>query len=244
MLDLNEAEEQREGTGGPIPPKSIVLVRMTVRQPKAEKTGPHPMVTRSDTGMEYLDCEFEVIAGQFEGRKVWDNLALAGVTDGQNKAADIAKRKLRAMVEAARNINPKDQTPNALAGRRIQDIGELQGMVFGIKVGCEKPKPNDKYVNNNIAYIITPDHEAYAHVMGGGEIVSEDPIPEIPQGAAGAGQSGKPAASWGAGNKSSAPQGQTNGAGKTAPSWAKPNAGSTPPPPAQSPPPGHPAYVG
>lgn len=218
VLDLNDAEEQREGTSGAIPPKSIVPVQLTIRRPKQGKEGFHPMVVASDTGYQYLDCEFEVMAGQFQGRKIWENLGLMGTSDGQKKGVEIAKRKLRAIVEAIRNIQPKDASPQAAQGRRLNSIEEIQGAFFGIKVGVEKPKSGDKYVNNSIALIITPDHEFYNQVMSGNDLITDEALPDIPP------ASGSPAPSWAAGGAAKAPAAAPPGQG----SWAAPKT-QTPP---------------
>lgn len=235
VLDLNQAPEQRE-SAGPIPPKSIVPVRLTIRQPKEGKVGFHPMVTRSDTAYEYLDCEFEVLAGQFQGRKIWENLGLQGQTDGQKRGVEIAMRKLRAIVEAVRNINPKDASPQAAQGRRLSSPEEIQGATFGVKVSCDKPKPGDRYVNNSISLVITPDHEFYGRVMAGEELITTEPIPEIPQNGAGASPqpgwtapASKPAApaqgtfgGWGAKQQQ---QPAAKPAHTSAPAWAQPTQG-------------------
>jgi hypothetical protein len=194
MLDLNEAEGQTEARGA-IPPESMVLVRLNLRTPKAGKTqGQYPLLTLASTGMEYLDCEFEVVSGSYSGKKMWDNLNIMGKvsTDNQRKSVDISKRMLRAITEAVRGIDPKDASPSAVQARHLQSFEQLQGVMFGVKVGVEKPMAGDRYVNNNIKRIITPDHECYATVMQGGEFISDKPVPEIPQAAGG------PSPSWAA----------------------------------------------
>jgi len=243
MLDLNQAGEQKEATGGPIPPKSIVLVRLTLRPTKTGKTpGSDPLLTRADSGMEYLDCEFEVLSGTFTGKKIWDNLNLCGAREeGQKKSVDITTRLLRAMVEAVRNINPKDQSPAAVQARKLQRLNELQGIVFGVRVGIKKIKPGDKYVNNTIYRIITPDHEFYAQVMNGQELISSEPIPEPPQANA------SPSPGWAAPGAAPKPDAPVQGvmAGKwgtvggqptvTPPAAANPNPGWATPPSTQGP---------
>ena len=232
MLDLNTAGEQKEAAGA-IPPKSIVPVRLTVRAPKAGSEGSHPLLTRSSNGLEYLNCEFEVMAGQFTGRKIWENLGILGHTEGQKKNVEISTRKLRAIVEAVRNINPKDQSPQAAQGRRLQSPEELQGILFGVKVGVEKPEAGDRYVNNTISLVITPDHEFYAQVMNGQELITNEPVPTIPQASA------SPAPGWAAPGaapaKPAAPvQGTFGGWGTQQPGQAVPAAPAHPAQPAHA----------
>ena len=178
-IDFNAADEQRESAGA-IPAGSMVKVRMTIRQP--EVAGSDPMLKLSKKGdCEMLDCEFEVIAGQFATRKIWNNYIVGGTTDGHHKAAQISMRTMRAIVEAVRGISPKDQSPTATQGRVLNTWSDLQGVEFGIVAGIDQPKPSDRYVNNTIKRILTADDEQYQHIMAGGEIITDAPIPEIPQ---------------------------------------------------------------
>lgn len=207
VIDLNDAEEQKESFS-PIPPDSMVLVRMTLLYPK-NNNGQSNFVGLSDSGYQFLNPELEVLSGKFTGRKFRENLGVGTILDtipqgqpvppdvkakgdNQAKAVQIAMRKVRAMVEASRNINPKDQSPAALQNRRLSDWRELDQMFFGIVVGVQKIKAGDRYVNNEIKKVITPDHEFYATVMQGGEFISDKPVPEIPQ------ASGGPSPSWAA----------------------------------------------
>lgn len=180
-INFNDAEEQRE-SAGTIPAGSMVKVRMTIRQPEANFVGTDPMLKLSKKGdCEMLDCEFEVISGQFAKRKIWSNYVVGGQTAGHAKATQISMRLMRAIVEAIRGISPKDQSGNAAQGRYLNSWADLQGAEFGIVVDVEKPQPGDRYVNNCIKRVITVDDEQFQHVMAGGEIITDAPIPEIPQ---------------------------------------------------------------
>jgi hypothetical protein len=180
-IDFNQSDEQRESLGA-IPAGSMVKVRMTIRQPEAGFVGSDPMLKLSKKAdCEMLDCEFEVIAGQFATRKIWNNYIVGGASAGHAKAAQISMRTMRAIVEAMRGISPKDASPAATKARVITQWGDLQGAEFGAVVGIDQPKPGDRYVNNTIKRIVTADDEQYGHIMAGGEILTDAPIPEIPQ---------------------------------------------------------------
>lgn len=180
-IDFNQSEEQREFLGA-IPPGSMVKVRLAIRQPESGFVGSDPMLKLSKKAdCEMLDCEFEVIAGQFATRKIWNNFIVGGASAGHAKAAQISMRTMRAIVEAMRGISPKDTSPAATKARVINQWGDLQGAEFGVVVGVEEPKAGDRYVNNSIKRIITADDEQYQHIMAGGEIITDAPIPEIPQ---------------------------------------------------------------
>lgn len=192
-IDLNDAEPQRDGSG-PIPPGSIVPVRLSLREADAKHAGnPDPLLSTSDTGYVYLNCEFEVLAGAFQGSKFWENLGVDGQTEKQMQGVRIAKRYLRAMVEASRNIQPDDVSPQAVAGRMLNAYADLQGMWFGVQVDCKRPKAGDRFVNNVLKKIITPKHEFYPQVMNGQDLITDTPVPVIPEAAAEA-----PQPAWGA----------------------------------------------
>lgn len=228
-VDLNQAEEQGVGSG-PIPEDSVVLVATEVRLPKAGKEGTaHPLFSRASSGYEYLDFEFTVISTKFKDRKIWQNYMLSftgAPTEKSNQAISISMRTLRAMVEAARKIHPKDATPPATKARIINDFSDLNGMLFPVVVGCEWGKANSegkRYLNNTIKRIVTPDDERFAKVFADpeGVIVSDKPFPPEPA-AAGSPAAGKPA--WGAPAAKTAAPAQATLPGATAaakPAWVR-----------------------
>lgn len=175
MIDLNTAEEQREGTGGAIPEDSIIPFKMTIRSPKAGKEGStHALFCKSSKGNEYIDCEFEA-QGSFAGRKIWQNFTLVG----SDQAAKISMRTLRAIVESSRGIAPSDSSPAATAGRQLSDWYDFNGMIFLAKLKCVvelSTKDGNHYVNNEFKKIMTPDDPEYSQ----GEFISDKPLPTIP----------------------------------------------------------------
>lgn len=196
MLDFNNAEPQSSGTGA-IPPDSCVILQMTIRTPRAGKEGSHPLLCRAQSGNEYLDVEFKVVRGQFEGREFWQNYTVAG----SEKASQISMRTLRAIIESSRGINPKDESPAAVQNRRLNDWTDFQGMQFMAKIGakCEKNiKDGRWYVNNDIKRVITPDAEEYAIIAQAGEIITNNPLPEAPPESGAAPAAGGAQRQWGA----------------------------------------------
>lgn len=181
MIDLGQAGQQKEGVRGTIPPQSIVKMRMEIRKPK-NPDPQDPAVTVFKSGLKGLDCEFTVISGQFEGVRIWENWFLPpsmqtiSMTSGQEKMCNGSFAKARAVVEAARNLDPADPAAN----RTIQSWFDLHSLEFPVKVGVNNPKPGDQYLNNNIIKVLTPGDEHYTTVMGGGEVISDKPLPEIP----------------------------------------------------------------
>lgn len=224
MINLSEAPEQKDGVKGPVPPKSIVKVKMEIRQPKKPDAS-DPAVTVFKSGLKGLDCEFTIIGGQFDGVRIWENIFLPPgmqsitLTKGQTGACNSGFSKARAIVEAARNLDPADPAAN----RTIQSWFDLHGLTFPVKVGIDTPKPGDLYINNNILKIITMADEHYAEVMAGGEVVTSEPIPEIPAATASA-PPAQPGAAWWGGAKdpqASAPATNTPPTPSNVPAWAK-----------------------
>lgn len=181
MINLNDADQQKGGNFGPIPKNSIVKVRIEIKEPKKADSGDQA-VTVFSTGLKGLDCEFHVVSGQFEGVRIWENIFLPPnmqtitMSKGQEGICNRGFSICRAIVDAARNLDVNDTAAN----RNINSWFDLHGLEFPVKVGINDIKPGDKYVNNSIVKIVTPDMDHYQAVMSGGEVITDEPIPEIP----------------------------------------------------------------
>jgi hypothetical protein len=109
-----------------------------------------------------LDFEFVVVDGPHAKRKFWENMILAGTTDGHAKAAEISRGKLRSILESSRGIKSDDMSASARAARTVE-LKDFDNMIFVAKIGIEKGKAKndgsgDNYPDKNIlAAIITPD---------------------------------------------------------------------------------------
>ena len=166
-FDFNEAEPQRAGGGSLIPDNTIALVVVKIRP---GGTGPGGYLKGSSTGAEMLDLEFTIDGGDFDRRKLWSNYVTSGVTEGHEKAANITRSRLRAMLESARGIMPSDTSPDAIAARRANGWGDFDGLVFCAQVGIEQGALKDKMAGpqserwddkNVIKAVITPDEPHY-----------------------------------------------------------------------------------
>lgn len=185
MIDFSDAPDQKTG-GGAIPPKSVVLLRLKIREATGKGATDHPLIKQFRTGLVGLDCEFEVVVGTFEGNKIWENLFLPvamqpadmALTRGQEGICKSSHAKIRAIVEAARGIHPQEDNGPA---RSINDWHDLDGMVFPGLIGVKKVESGDEFINNTLTRVITIDREDYKNVMNGGEFVSELPLPELPE---------------------------------------------------------------
>lgn len=222
-VDLNQAEEQKSGFDV-IPEDSVVMVTAQIRPPKAGKEGGvHPLFCVASSGYEYLDLELTAV----NGRKIWANYMLhytKAPTEKSQMAIQISMRTLRAMVESARKISPKDTSPSATSARIISDFSDLNGMMFPVIVGVEWGQPNasgKRFLNNTIKRIVTPDDPRYEQVWATdqGLILSDKPLPPEPE------AGGTPKPSWAAKTepaKAEPAQGEIAGVKQaTKPAWVK-----------------------
>jgi len=167
FFDFNTAESQ--ASGELIPAKTLMKVISAIRSGGG---GDDLYLTISDSGFEYLKFEFTVISSPMAKRKIFQNIGVGGVTDGHAKAAEISRSLIRAMLESARGVDPKDVSDKANAARRIQGWGDLNEMEFAIEVGIEKGK--DGYEDRNkIQRVLTPEHPQYQNVMAGNTVLPE-----------------------------------------------------------------------
>jgi hypothetical protein len=156
--DYTEAAPQREIEL--IPHGTVATVSLKIRAGGAGEGG---LLRRSKNGdCEMLDLEFAVVDGPYVRRKFWEYLILAGTTDGHAKAAEVSRGTLRAIIESAKGIKPKDVSPQARQARTVE-LKDIDGMTFVAKIGVEKGKPRDdrsgeNYADKNIlAAVVTPD---------------------------------------------------------------------------------------
>ncbi len=162
--DFNDADTQN---GFDLIPKgTLVPVRMTIKPGGYDDssqgwTGGY--ATQSfETGAVYLSAEFVVTGGDYAKRKLWSNIGLysaKGPTWGQ-----MGRSFIRAALNSARNVHPQDNSPPAVAARRIAGFHDLDGIEFLARVDVEKDaKGGDR---NVVKLAVEPDYPDYARLMG------------------------------------------------------------------------------
>jgi hypothetical protein len=136
MAQLNfDASQVQPNTGTPDPIPSgwyPMVIKNSEMKPTKDKQG------------AYLELEFEVIDGEYKGRKVWDRLNL------QNKnpvAVEIAYGSLSAICHAAGII-------------QVQDSQQLHGIPMEVKVGLREADGN---------YDASNDVKGYRQLAGPGQ---------------------------------------------------------------------------
>ena len=154
-IDLNGAGPQRDEFAL-IPDGTIVPVQMTIRPGNAGDGGWLKRSNNVDTPCLMIDAEFIILEGEYAKRKFWSLLTVDGTTDGHKKAAEISISRIRAMLESAYGIKPSDDSAEAVAKRRINTFGDLDGLRFWAVLGVESGK--DGYKDKNVLKaVITPE---------------------------------------------------------------------------------------
>jgi hypothetical protein len=153
LLDFNTAGEQRDV----IPANTVCVLQLTIRPGGADQDG---WFKRYQSGSQGLDCEYTVVGGDYEKRKVWENLVLMGETDGQMKMAESNRAKLRAMLESAYGIMPDDNSVAAQEARRPKSYADLNGLCFMARLGIE-PASGSYPAKNKIDLVITPERKGW-----------------------------------------------------------------------------------
>jgi hypothetical protein len=121
-----------------------------------------------DGRCEMLSLEFVVVDGEFAKRKFWENWIVEGVDHA--KAIEISHSRIKAVLDSALGLDPKDVSPQARAAR-TKSYKELEGLTFIGKIGIEKGTPKndgsgESWPDKNIlAAIITPDRREWHPVV-------------------------------------------------------------------------------
>jgi hypothetical protein len=154
-IDLNDAGEQK--SFDVIPDRTLAVLQLNIRPGNVGEGG---LLKRSKNGAaEALDCELIVVEGPYAKRKFWDFMTLGGTTDGHATAADISRRKLRAILESARGIKPADIS-EAAKKARVAEYRDFDGIRFMARIGVE-PAKGDYRAKNFIAEVVTPDQKEW-----------------------------------------------------------------------------------
>ena len=158
--DFNNAENQNDL----IPAGSLVKLHLTIRPGGYDDanqgwTGGYASQSKTSPAI-YLDCECTVLEGRYAKRKVWTRIGL--YSPNGDTYANMGRRLIKGILNSARGLSEKDNSPEAQARRRIQGFAELDGMTFIAKLGLNKEGDQ-----NEIKAAITADHKDYATLMQG-----------------------------------------------------------------------------
>jgi hypothetical protein len=159
--DFNDARQN----ANLIPKGIIARVRLTIRpggfsDPAQGWTGGY--AKRGASGAVYLDVEYTVLEGQYARRKIWSMIGLYSPKGPD--WGNMGRSFVRGVLNSARGLSDKDNSPEAQNARRISGLGDLDGLEFvaRIDVGTDS-NGEDK---NDIRQAVTRDHKEYAAVVG------------------------------------------------------------------------------
>lgn len=188
-VDLSGAEEQREA-GATIPDGTFVKLVMNIRAGGSTVPDNDPMdnglfkASGSSDAMG-LDAEFTVTAGPYAHRKVFSWMTISGgkLDDkGQSMGWHMTKTSLRAMIDSAMGLDPKDASPAAAQARRVGGFAQFSGIEFWAKIGIE---PGNEIMQNGqgtgryfddknvIERIVVPGDAEYADLRAGKEVAAK-----------------------------------------------------------------------
>jgi len=145
-----------------IPHKTIAKVRLLLKKGNhVTQEFPDGYATLSKAGSSiYLACEFVILSGEYENRKIWNNIGLH--SDKSTLYAEIGRDTIRAILNSVRGLHSKDKSPEAEKQRQIKSFADLDNLqvVAEITINAQGDKPR-----NEIKTIITPDHIEYIEFM-------------------------------------------------------------------------------
>ena len=164
-----------------IPKGTIAKVRASLRpggfdDPAQGWTGGY--ARRGATGAVYLDAEFTVLEGPYAKRKIW---SLIGLYSPKGPDwANMGRGLIRGILNSARGISDKDNSPEAQARRRIAGFHELDGIEFVARIDVGTDTNGEE--KNEIRAAVAPNHRDYAQIMGiAAATPAQAPYPAHPQ---------------------------------------------------------------
>jgi len=210
MLDLNNVPPMEGGSGDfeLIPDGTVVsaIIKLEGGDTEIPEYGAGTYFKQSQTtSAKWLPIELTIVGGNFDKRKVWQNIFVDGDAkdeNGMSKARKIGLNTIKQMVDSGFGISPKDESEDAIAKRAsIQGIHMINGMIICCTLGIEKGS-NGYADRNKIKTVLTPDSPNYIQSTGQAAPVAQAPVAQAPVA------------------QSPAPQPTTATAG-VAPSWAR-----------------------
>jgi hypothetical protein len=159
-FDLNKPGVQRSFEV--IPENTTCILQLKIRAGGAGGANDGGWPKHSSDGQsEHIDCEFTVVGGDYDGRKLWQLYTIRGIKPGHATAGDISMKFFRALFESARGIRPDDNSEAAEKVRKsVTGWHDFDGLRFFARIGVEPPR--DKYpAKNTIIEVITPERQGW-----------------------------------------------------------------------------------
>lgn len=169
LLDFNNAAISKP-KALLIPHGTIAKTIMNVRSGGYEKD--KYLSKSAHTGAIYLHAEFIIMDGPFSRRRIFQNIGVIGNNKvGDNDVFGTRGRSLlRGLIESAKGIIPNDESETSQNARKIDNFGELNGMICVVKIGIDKDKSGKFEDRNTIICAVTPEKKEYQVFMNGVDV--------------------------------------------------------------------------
>jgi len=163
-MDFNNSENQ--SSFDLIPNNTLAKVRMSIKPGGYDDQNQGWVggyATRNEnTGSIYLSCEFVILEGEYAKRKVWGIIGL--YSNKGPEWGNMGRSFIKAILNSARGFSESDNSPAAQSARKINGIGDLDGIEFLAKITTKKDQNEE--LRNEIRFAITPDNKDYKSLMG------------------------------------------------------------------------------
>jgi hypothetical protein len=153
-FDFNKFSGQR--SFDVIPANTICVLQMTIRPGGGGDDGWLRPAHTEKGDSEGLDCEFTVVGGPHNGRKLWQLYTIRGNGPTHEEAGRISGGTLRAILESAHGIKPNDESEAAQNKRKPSGWVDFDQLRFVARLGVQPPQGNFQ-AKNTILQVITPD---------------------------------------------------------------------------------------
>ena len=136
------------------------------------------------TSAVWMPIEMTIVGGQFDKRKVWQNIFVHG--DAIDEATGVSKARLigldtiRKIVNSAHNLAATDMSPEAQAKRQINGVEDLQGLEVCFVIGIEKSNDPQYADKNRIKTFLSPDSSDFIPANGAGAPAAASPLSPMP----------------------------------------------------------------
>ena len=170
--DFNDAPQ----ANNIIPKGTIARVRMTLRpggfdDPSQGWTGGY--AKRGTTGSVYLDAEYTVLEGPYANRKIW---SLIGLYSPKGPDwANMGRAYVRSLLNSARGLSDKDNSPQAQNACKISGLGDLDGLEFIARIDVGTDANGEE--KNDIRTAVTKDHKDYPPDVNAGAQIAHAQTP-------------------------------------------------------------------
>ena len=142
-MKFSNAEPQ--GSYEIIPEKTLAKVRLKIKgggydDPSNGWVG--GWATKSEkTDAIYLRCEFTIIGGKYDGRKVWSLIGLH--SEKSPEYCKMGRSFIRSIIDSAHGFDSEDETEVANNTRNIKGFGDLDGIEFVARIDITQDQNGD-----------------------------------------------------------------------------------------------------